>query len=47
MCSRFEESCHRFQNMVIDHILGIAHVPPGDDPETARRFGPPYLGIHA
>jgi len=47
MCSRFEESCHRFQNMVIDHILGIARVPPGDDPETARRYGPPYLGIHA
>ncbi len=41
MCSRFEESCHRFQNMVIDAMLGLQRIPSGDDPETARRFGPP------
>ncbi len=40
MCYRFEESCHRFQNMVIDRMLGIADVPPGDDAETVRMFGP-------
>jgi choline monooxygenase len=31
MCYRFEESVHRFQNMVIDRMLGIQRVPPGDD----------------
>ncbi len=30
MCYRFEESVHRFQNMVIDRILGIRRVPVGD-----------------
>ena len=41
MCHRFEEPSHRLQNMVIDAVLGIARVPAGDDPEIARRFGPP------
>jgi len=31
MCYRFEESVHRFQNMVVDRMLGIRRVPPGDD----------------
>jgi choline monooxygenase len=31
MCYRFEESVHRFQNMVIDRVLGIRRVPEGDD----------------
>jgi len=31
MCYRFEEPVHRFQNMVIDRMLGIRRVPPGDD----------------
>jgi choline monooxygenase len=31
MCYRFEESVHRFQNMVIDRMLGLRRVPPGDD----------------
>jgi choline monooxygenase len=31
MCYRFEESVHRFQNMVIDRVLGIRRVPAGDD----------------
>jgi choline monooxygenase len=30
MCYRFEESVHRFQNMVIDRMLGIDRVPAGD-----------------
>jgi len=41
MCHRFEESCHRIQNMVIDAMLGVSRVPAGDDAETSRRFGPP------
>ncbi len=41
MCHRFEEPSHRLQNMVIDAMLGIEHVPEGDSPEMARRFGPP------
>jgi choline monooxygenase len=31
MCYRFEESVHRFQNMLIDRMLGVRRVPPGDD----------------
>ena len=31
MCYRFEESVHRFQNMLIDSMLGIRRVPVGDD----------------
>lgn len=31
MCYRFEEPVHRFQNMVIDRMLGIRRLPPGDD----------------
>ncbi|GAA4779659.1 aromatic ring-hydroxylating dioxygenase subunit alpha [Actinomycetospora chlora] len=30
MCFRFEEPLHRFQNMVIDKMLGIDRVPGGD-----------------
>jgi choline monooxygenase len=30
MCYRFEESVHRFQNMLIDRMLGIRRVPEGD-----------------
>ena len=30
MCFHFEESVHRFQNMVIDRMLGIDRIPPGD-----------------
>lgn len=30
MCYRFEEPVHRFQNMVIDRVLGIRRVPAGD-----------------
>jgi choline monooxygenase len=31
LCYRFEESVHRFQNMVVDRMLGLRRVPPGDD----------------
>jgi len=30
MCYRFEESIHRFQNMLIDRVVGIRRVPAGD-----------------
>ena len=30
MCYRFEESVHRFQNMVVDRMLGERRVPAGD-----------------
>jgi choline monooxygenase len=31
MCYRFEESVHRFQNMVVDRMVGIRRVPAGDE----------------
>lgn len=31
MCYEFEEPIHRFQNMVIDRMLGIERIPPGDE----------------
>jgi choline monooxygenase len=31
MCYRFEEPVHRFQNMVIDRMVGIDRIPPGDE----------------
>jgi choline monooxygenase len=39
MCYRFEEPVHRFQNMVIDHMVGTPRVPAGDDVERAPMFG--------
>ncbi len=30
MCYRFEEPLHRFQNMVIDRMVGIDRIPTGD-----------------
>ncbi|QYJ14794.1 Carnitine monooxygenase oxygenase subunit [Rubrobacter xylanophilus DSM 9941] len=38
MCYRFEEPLHRFQNMIIDKMVGIERVPPGDDEEMVRMF---------
>jgi len=32
MCYRFEESIHRFQNMIIDLMTGRRRVPAGDTP---------------
>jgi choline monooxygenase len=38
LCYRFEESLHRFQNMIIDRMVGKRRVPPGDDSETVPMF---------
>jgi choline monooxygenase len=38
MCYRFEESVHRFQNLVIDRMLGIERIPEGDAVEQAPMF---------
>jgi choline monooxygenase len=38
LCYRFEESLHRFQNMVIDRMVGLRRVPPGDEAETVPMF---------
>jgi len=39
LCYRFEESLHRFQNMIVDRMVGRRRVPPGDDAETVPMFG--------
>jgi len=31
LCFRFEESIHRFQNIIIDLMTGNLRTPPGDD----------------
>jgi choline monooxygenase len=41
MCFRFEEPLHRFQNMVIDRVLGIERVPAGDAETMTRMFPDP------
>jgi choline monooxygenase len=38
MCYRFEESVHRFQNMLIDRVLGIRRVPAGDEEHERPMF---------
>jgi choline monooxygenase len=38
LCYRFEESVHRFQNMVADRMVGRWRVPPGDGVEAAPMF---------
>ncbi|TCP50759.1 choline monooxygenase [Tamaricihabitans halophyticus] len=38
MCYRFEEPLHRFQNMVIDRMVGKWRVPDGDDVSITRMF---------
>jgi choline monooxygenase len=35
MCFRFEEPIHRFQNMVIDRMTGVQHIPAGDAGEES------------
>lgn len=39
LCYRFEESVHRFQNMVADCMVGVRRVPPGDDVPQRPMFG--------
>ena len=41
MCYRFEEPVHRFQNMIIDRMVGIERIPPGDNEETSQMFVDP------
>jgi choline monooxygenase len=38
MCYRFEEPLHRFQNMVVDRMVGLDRVPAGD-PTPVRGDG--------
>src|SRR3954452_6962264 len=38
LCYRFEESLHRFQNMIVDRMVGRQFVPPGDEAETVPMF---------
>jgi phenylpropionate dioxygenase-like ring-hydroxylating dioxygenase large terminal subunit len=40
LCYRFEESVHRFQNMVVDRMVGKRRVPPGDDADMVPMFAP-------
>jgi phenylpropionate dioxygenase-like ring-hydroxylating dioxygenase large terminal subunit len=40
LCYRFEEPVHRFQNMVVDRMVGRRRVPPGDGAETVPMFAP-------
>ena len=39
MCYRFEEPVHRFQNMVIDRMVGLDRVPEGDAVDQVPMFG--------
>lgn len=39
MCYRFEEPVHRFQNMVIDRMVGLDRVPEGDAEDKVPMFG--------
>lgn len=39
MCYRFEEPVHRFQNMVIDRMVGLSRVPDGDAVDQVPMFG--------
>jgi choline monooxygenase len=38
LCYRFEEPLHRFQNMVIDRMVGKRRVPSGDQVEAVPMF---------
>ncbi|HSF86836.1 MAG TPA: SRPBCC family protein [Acidimicrobiia bacterium] len=38
MCYRFEEPLHRFQNMVIDRMVGVDRIPTGDGDGDAPVF---------
>ena len=41
LCFRFEEPLHRFQNMVIDKMVGIDRVLGGDEGVMTRMFPDP------
>jgi phenylpropionate dioxygenase-like ring-hydroxylating dioxygenase large terminal subunit len=40
MCYHFEEPLHRYQNMVIDKMVGVDRVPKGDAEEQVPMFVP-------
>jgi choline monooxygenase len=44
LCYRFEESLHRFQNMIADRMVGKRRVPEGDESETVPMFTPAARG---
>lgn len=41
LCFRFEEPLHRYQNMVIDKMVGLDRVPSGDEDTMTRMFPDP------
>ena len=41
MCFRFEEPLHRFQNMIVDRMVGLVRVPDGDQDTMTRMFPGP------
>jgi hypothetical protein len=45
MCYRFEEPLHRYQNMVVDRMLGIRRIPPGDAEYESAMFGERNAGV--
>jgi choline monooxygenase len=47
LCYRFEEPLHRFQNMIIDRMVGVWRVPPGDEAESSPMFAPQDAGAPA
>lgn len=38
MCYRFEEPVHRFQNMVVDRMVGLDRIPAGDEVDQVPMF---------
>lgn len=38
MCFKFEEPLHRFQNMIVDRMVSIYRIPPGDEHEEIPMF---------
>jgi choline monooxygenase len=40
LCYRFEESLHRFQNMIVDRMVGKRRIPAGDESDTVPMFTP-------
>jgi choline monooxygenase len=45
MCFRFEEPLHRYQNMVIDKMVGLDRVPGGDEDLMTRMFPAPSAAV--
>ncbi|MEM7130579.1 MAG: aromatic ring-hydroxylating dioxygenase subunit alpha [Chloroflexota bacterium] len=38
LCYKFEEPVHRYQNMIIDKMVGVERVPEGDPEEMVQMF---------